>query len=135
MSAAPSVMVAGAPATVLALVLEAVGGRFGSVTVTITVPMLLSSRPSFALYVNVYVPALPGVYVICALSPFGLPARHGRSCIAPSVPLPGACTTENVSSHVSLSLAPSPMGTGVPTTAGAAGAPAAGGERGGRVVY
>ena len=117
MSAAPNVMVTGVPTTVLALAFEAVGGRLGSVTTTVTVPMWLSSLPSFALNVNANVPALAGVYVICAPSLFGLPERHGRSCIAPSVPLPGAWTTENVSSHVSMSVAPSAMGTGVPTTA------------------
>ena len=52
-SVAPSVMGTGVPTTVLALVFEATGGWLGAATATVTVAMLLSSLPSFALYVNV----------------------------------------------------------------------------------
>ena len=59
---------------------------------------------------------LPGVYVMRAVSRFGLPATHGWLCIAPSVPLAGPCTTANVSSQLSASVAPSAIVTGVPST-------------------
>ena len=72
-------------------------------------------------------PALAGVYVIRAVSMFGLPATQGWFCIAPSVPLPGVWTTENVSSHVSESAAASVIVTGVPTTVLALASDAVGG--------
>src|SRR5688572_15750208 len=52
-----------------------------------------------------------------AVSLFGLPDAQASFAIAPSVPLAGACTTENASSQLSRSVAPMRTVTPVPTTA------------------
>src|SRR5688572_17168151 len=89
----------------------------GAVTVTVTVAVLLSATPSLALYVNVWIPAAAGVYMTRAVSLFGLPGTQASFATAPSVPLDGGCTTENVSSQLSTSVAPMRTVTPVPTTA------------------